>query len=116
MLLLISPMHSRDILINQNILPLDKLINQPEGILADNVINGTYLLNEFLNHGDVRHQIHLKNIGDLRIPLYTVTQSQLFVRYTINVWYGLSDDFAAHHFSILSSINHDRCICLSHSF
>ena len=73
--------HSRDIVINQKILPLDKLINQQEGILAYKVINGTYLLNDFLNHGDVGHQIQLRNIGDLRIPLYAATQSQLFVRY-----------------------------------
>ena len=41
------------------VLPLDKLINQQEGILAYKVINGTYLLNDFLNHGDVRHQIQI---------------------------------------------------------
>ena len=58
-----------------------KLINQQEGILAYKIINGTYLLNHFLNHGDVRHQIQLRNIGDLRIPFYTATQSELFVRY-----------------------------------
>ena len=85
--------HSRDIFINQKILPLDKLINQQEGILANKVINGTYLLNNFLNHGYVRHQIQLRNINDLRIPLYTATQSQLFVRYrAINMWNGLSSD------------------------
>ena len=61
-------------------MPLNKLINHQEGILAYKVINGTYLLNDFLNNGDVRHQIQLRNIGDLRIPLYTTTQSQLFVR------------------------------------
>ena len=72
--------HSRDIFINQKKNPLDKLINQQEGILAYKVINGTYQLNEFLNHGDARHQIQLRNIGDLRIPLYTATPSQLFVR------------------------------------
>ena len=72
--------HSRDIF-NQKILPLDKLINQQEGILAYKVINGTYLLNDFLNRGDVGHQIQLRNGGDLRIPLYAATQSQLFVRY-----------------------------------
>ena len=44
--------HSRDIFINQKILPLNKLINQQEGILAYKVINGTYLLNDFLNHGE----------------------------------------------------------------
>ena len=73
--------HSRDIFINQKMLPLDKLINQQEDILAYKVINGTYLLNYFLNHGDVRHQIQLRNIGGLKIPLYAATQSQLFVRY-----------------------------------
>ena len=73
--------HSRDILINQKKLPLDKLINQQEGILAYKVINGTYLLNNFLNHGDAGHQIQLRNIGNLRIPLYAATQSQLFVSY-----------------------------------
>ena len=61
--------HSRDIFINQKILPLEKLINQEEGILAYRVINGTYMLNDFHNHTDVRHQIQLKNNGDLRILL-----------------------------------------------
>ena len=88
-----SAAHSRDIFINQKILPLDKLINQQEGILAYKVINGTFLLNDVLNHGEVRHQIQLRNIGDLRLPLYTATQSQLFVRYrAINTWNGLSGD------------------------
>ena len=74
-------------------LPLDKLINQQEGILAYKVINGTFLLNDFLNHGEVRRQIQLRNIGDLRIPLYTATQSHLFVCYrAINTWNGLSGD------------------------
>ena len=78
---------------SKKILPVDKLINQEEGILAYKVINGTYLLNDFLNHGDVRHQIQLWNNGDLRIPLYTATQSQLCVRYrAINAWNGLSGD------------------------
>ena len=58
-------------------LTLEKLINQQEGILTYKVINGTYLLNEFLNHTDVRHQIQLKNNGDLRMPLYATTHSQL---------------------------------------
>ena len=75
------------------IFPLDKLINQQEGILAYKVINGTYLLNYFLNHGDVRHQIQHRNIGDTRIPLYEITQSQRFVRYrAINTWNDLSGD------------------------
>ena len=60
---------------------MGKLINQQEGILAYKVINGSFLLNDFLNHGEVTHQIQLKNIGDLMIPLYTARQSQLFVHY-----------------------------------
>ena len=74
-------------------LPPDKLIDQQEGILAYNVINGTYLLSDFLNHGDVGPQIQLRNGGDLRIPLYATTQSQLFVHYrAIKTWNGLSGD------------------------
>ena len=65
-------------------LRVDKQINQQEGILAYKVINGTYLLNEFLNHGDVRHQNYPTwNIGDLRIPLYATTHSQLIVCYIV---------------------------------
>ena len=74
-------LHSRDIFVNQKILPLDKLINQQKGILAYKVINGPYLLNDFLNHTFVRHQIQLRNNGDLRIPIYATTHSQLLVRY-----------------------------------
>ena len=74
-------------------MPLDKLINQPEGILAYKVINDTFLLKDFLNHGDVGHQIQLRNNNDLRMQLYTATQSQLFVRYrAIWTWNGLSGD------------------------
>ena len=62
--------HSRDIFINEKILPLDKLINQQEDIHAYMVIIGTFLLNNFLNHGVVRHQIQFGNNGNLRIPLY----------------------------------------------
>ena len=57
--------HSKDIFINKTNLRLDKVTNQQDGILAFKVINGTYLLNDFLNHGDVGHQIQLRNIGDL---------------------------------------------------
>ena len=39
-------------------------INQLEGILAYKVINGTYLLNDFLNHGDDSHQFQLRNNGE----------------------------------------------------
>ena len=86
-------LHSRDIYINQKNLPLDKLINQQEGILAYKVSKYTYLLNDFLNHGDVWHQIQLRNCVDLRIPLYAATQYQLFIRYrAIKTWNGLSGD------------------------
>ena len=67
--------HSRDMFINQKFLSLDKLINQQEGLFSYKVINGTCLLNDLLNHGDVRNQIKLKNIGDLRIPLYTCSNT-----------------------------------------
>ena len=88
-----APCERYCIFINQKILPLDQLINQQEGILANKVIIGSFLLNDFLNHGEVRHQIQLRNIGDLRIPLYTATQSQLFVRSrAINTWNNLSGD------------------------
>ena len=41
---------SRDILINQKILPLDKLINQQEGILVYRVINGMHIPAKRLSH------------------------------------------------------------------
>ena len=85
--------HSKDIFINQKFLPLNKLINQQEGILTYKIINAAHLLNDFLNHGDVGHQIQLINGGDLMIPLYAATQSQLFVRYrAIKTWNGLAGD------------------------
>ena len=50
--------HSRDIFLNQKILPLDKLINQQEGIriLAYKVISGMYLLGDILtDRHDLQH-------------------------------------------------------------
>ena len=109
--------HSRDIFINQKMLPLDKLINQQEGILAYKVINGTYLPNDFLNRGDVRHQIQLWNIGDLTIPLYVTTHSQLFVLYwAINTWNGLAGDLRSSSFLCTFKNKYDSCICLEHIF
>ena len=58
--------HLRDIFINQKIKPLDKLINRQEGILAYKVINGTYLLKDFLNHSDV---IVIKSNLDIMVTL-----------------------------------------------
>ena len=99
---------------------MDKLINQQEGILACKVINGSYLLNDFLNHGDDRHQIQLRNIGDLRIPLYACRQqhnlSSLFAIEPSIRGMAYQVTCAAHDRSVLSRINYDSCICLSHSF
>ena len=50
----VQQLQSSAILINKKILPLDKLINQQEGILAYKVINGTYLLGEILTD---RHEL-----------------------------------------------------------
>ena len=109
--------HSRDIFINQKILPLAKLINEQEGVLAYKVINGTYLLNAFLNHGDIRHQIQLRNVGDLRIPLYATTYSQLFFDIEPSIrGMAYQVSCAAHHNSVVSRINYDSCISLKHSF
>ena len=84
--------HSKDIFINQKILPLDKLINQQEGILAYKVTNGTYLLNDFLNHGDVRHQIQLsetvtvlKESDDLVIFAVTFDSKMTFEKHLRSV-------------------------------
>ena len=85
--------HSRDIFLNQKILPLDKLINQQEGILAYKVIN-KYM------HGDIltyRHELldhyQLRNCENRRIPLHSRTHSQLFIRYrAIKSWNSLPSD------------------------
>ena len=73
--------HARDIFLNQKILPLHKLINQQEGILAYRVINGTYLLGDILTDRHDLHRNQLKNDENLRIPLHSTTHSQLFIRY-----------------------------------
>lgn len=49
-----------------------------------------YMLNNFHNHGEVRHQIQLKNNGDLRIPLLCNYIFSTLVRYrAINTWNDL---------------------------
>ena len=73
--------HSWDIFLNQKILPLDKLINQQEGILAYNVINGTYLLGDILTDRHELDHYQLRNYQNLRIPLHSTTHSQLVIRY-----------------------------------
>ena len=60
---------SINIFLSQNILPLDKLINQQEGILAYKVINGTYLLGNILTDRHELDHYQLRNCENLRIPL-----------------------------------------------
>ena len=77
--------HSRDIFLNQKIVPLDKLIKQQEGILAYKVISGTYLLADILTD---RHELdHYQRINyeNIRIKLHSTTHSQLFIRYSQNL-------------------------------
>ena len=68
--------HSRDIFLNQKILPLDKLINQQEGILAYKVLNGTYLLGDFLTD---RHELDHYQLRNYKIYEFHCTQ-----RHTVN--------------------------------
>ena len=85
--------HSRDIFLNQKILPLDKLINQQEGILAYRVINCTYFLGDILTD---KHHYQLRNYENLRIPLHSTTHSQLFIRYrAIKTWNSLPGDLCS---------------------
>ena len=113
--------NSRDIFNNQKILSLGKLINQQEDILAYNVINGTYLLNDFLNHGDVGHHIQLRNGGDLRLEDTIICSNSI----NLNSLFAIEPSIrgmayqvtcAVHHHSVVSRINYHSCICLSHSF
>ena len=90
---------------------LDKLINQQEGILAYKVINGTYLLNDFLNHWDIRHQIQLSNIGDFGWYHYMqqhILNSSFAIEPSIRgMAYQVTCE--AHH-SVLPRINYNSCI------
>ena len=62
--------HSWDIFLNQKISPVDKLINQQEGILAYKVINGTYLLGDILTDRHELDHYQLRNYENLTIPLH----------------------------------------------
>ena len=85
--------HSRDIVLNQKILPLNKLINQQEGILAYKVINGTYLLGDILTDRHELDHYQLRNYENLRISMHSMTHSQLFIRYrAIKTWNSLPGD------------------------
>ena len=72
---------SSDIFLNHKILPLDKLINQKEGIIAYEVINGKHLLGDILTDRNELDHCQLRNYENLRIPLHSTTLSQLFIRY-----------------------------------
>ena len=94
--------HSRNIFLNQKILPLEKLINQQEGILAYKVINDTYLLGDILTDRYEFDHYQLRNYENLRIPLRSMTHSQLFIRYrAIKTWNSSPGDL--HRASSLSS-------------
>ena len=81
------------IFLNKKILPLDKLINQQEGIIAYKVINGTYLLGDILTDRHELDHYQLRNYQHLRIPLHSTTHSQLFIRYrAIKTWNSLPGD------------------------
>ena len=84
----------RDIFLYQKILPLEKLINQQEGILAHKVINGTYLLGDILTDRHELDHYQLRNYENLRITLHSTTRSQLnFIRYrAIKTWNSLPGD------------------------
>ena len=85
--------HWRDIFLNQKILPLDKLINRQEGILAYKVINGTFLLGDILNDRHELDHYQLRNYENQRILLHSTTHSQLYIRYrTIKTWNNLPGD------------------------
>ena len=64
-----------DIFLNHKILPLDKLINQQEGIHADKVINGTYLFGDILTDRHELDHYQLRNYENLRIPHCTQRHS-----------------------------------------
>ena len=72
--------HSRDIFLNQKILPLDKLIIQQEGILAYKVINGTYLLGDILTD---RHELVLSTQRHTVNYLFVIQLSKLGIVYLV---------------------------------
>ena len=69
----------RAIFLNQKILPLDKLINQQEGILAYKVINDTYLLGDILTDRHELDHYQLRNYENLRIPLHSSNDTQSII-------------------------------------
>ena len=97
--------HSRDIVLDQRILPLDKLINQQEGILAYKVISGTYVLGDILTERRDLNHYQLRNDKNLRIPLYSTTHSQLLFFFrcrAMKTWNSYQTTYVAHHPSLNS--------------
>ena len=86
--------------------------------LAYKVVNDTYLLNDFLNHRDVRHQIQLRINGDLRLPLYATTPilNTLFVTEPSILRMAYQVTYAAYHHSVLLRIDEYSSICAKYSF
>ena len=70
---------SRNIFLNQKILPLNKLINHQEGIFVYKVINDAYLLDNILTDRHDLHHYQLRNAENWRIPLHSTTVNYLFV-------------------------------------
>ena len=68
--------HSKDIFLNPKILPLDKLINQQEGILTHKVINGTYLLGDILTdrHDQKRRFKNSTGLNDTLLIIYSLIE------------------------------------------
>ena len=72
---------------------MDELINQKEGILANKLINGTYLLGDILTDRHDLHHCQLRNDENLKNPLHSTTHGQLFIRYrAIKTWNSLPGD------------------------
>ena len=78
--------------LKSKILRFHNLINHHIGILAYKVINGTYLQDAILTDRLHLHHYQLRNDENLRIPLHSTTQSQLFIGYrAIETWNSLPD-------------------------
>ena len=70
--------HSSNIFLNKKILPLDKLINQEEGILAYKVINGMYLLINILTDRHELDHYQLRNDENQHPTGLNATQSIIY--------------------------------------
>ena len=82
--------------LESTILPFHNLVNHHIGILAYKVINGTYLQDDVLTDRLHLHDYQLRNDENLRIPLHSTTQSQLFICYrAIKPWNSLPDDLGS---------------------